>query len=120
MCLPASLLSRTLASPCFGCKPKATVVTKKTTIHIIPTNVKGLILLKYFFLKQLPSTLDDLPANAKQGENTLGGGGHFGHFHNMYVMYNFAKHVAFNWVSLLVFGLDILIFTKLMINNNFF
>jgi hypothetical protein len=55
-------------------------VTKKTTIHIIPTNVKGLILLKYFFLKQLPSTLDDLPANAKQGENTLGGGGTLGTF----------------------------------------
>jgi hypothetical protein len=48
-------------------------------------------------LKQLPSTLDDLLANAKQGESTLGGGGHFGHFHNMYVMYNFAKHVAFNF-----------------------
>ncbi len=29
-------------------------------------------------------------------ENTLRGG-HFGHFHNMYVMYIFAKHVAFNF-----------------------
>jgi hypothetical protein len=30
------------------------------------------------------------------GENTLGGG-HFGHFHNMYVKYIFAKHITFNF-----------------------
>jgi hypothetical protein len=30
------------------------------------------------------------------GENTLQGG-HFGHFHDMYVMYIFTKHVAFNF-----------------------
>jgi hypothetical protein len=30
------------------------------------------------------------------GENTLKGG-HFGHFHNMYVKYIFAKHIAFNF-----------------------
>jgi hypothetical protein len=47
---------------------------EETTIHIIPTNVKGLILLRYSFLKQLPPTLDDLLANAKQGESTLPGG----------------------------------------------
>jgi hypothetical protein len=36
-----------------------------------------------------------------KGENTFreGGGGewHFGHFDDMYVMYIFAKHVAFNF-----------------------
>jgi len=32
-----------------------------------------------------------------KGENTLGGGEHFGHFDNMYVMYIFAKHVAVNF-----------------------
>ncbi len=45
--------------------------TKEVTIHIIPTNVKGLVLLRYCFLKRLPPTLDDLFANAKQGETTL-------------------------------------------------
>jgi hypothetical protein len=30
------------------------------------------------------------------GESTLRGG-HFGHFHDMYVMYISAKHVAFNF-----------------------
>jgi len=30
------------------------------------------------------------------GESTLWGG-HFGHFHNMYIKYIFAKHVAFNF-----------------------
>jgi hypothetical protein len=34
--------------------------TKETTIHIIPTNVKGLIFLRYSFLKPLPPALDDL------------------------------------------------------------
>jgi hypothetical protein len=52
----------------------------------------------------------------KLGENTIRGG-HFGHFHNMYVMYTFAKCVAFNFGFILVFGLDILIFTKLLIFN---
>jgi len=43
------------------------------------------------------------------GENTLQGG-HFGHFHDMYVKYISAKCIGFN------FGFDILIFTNLMIS----
>ncbi len=39
--------------------------TKEATIHIIPTNVKGLIILRYSFMKQLHPTLDDLLTNAK-------------------------------------------------------
>jgi hypothetical protein len=41
------------------------------------------------------------------GEKTLQGG-HFGHFHDMYVKYISTKHIGFN------FGFDILIFTKLI------
>ncbi len=44
------------------------------------------------------------------GESTLWGG-HFGHLHNMYVKYIFAKCITFN------FGFDFLIFTNLMISN---
>jgi hypothetical protein len=34
--------------------------------------------------------------NTKQGENTLHGG-HFGHFHDMYIKYIYAKGIAFNF-----------------------
>ncbi len=37
-----------------------------------------------------------LGQHATQGESTIQGG-QLGHFHNMYVMYIFAKHVAFNF-----------------------
>jgi hypothetical protein len=49
----------------------------------------------------------------------MGGGGvHFGHFDDMYVKYISIKHVAFNFgFHFSVFGLDILIFTKLMTSN---
>jgi len=47
-----------------------------------------------------------------RGESTLQRG-HFGHFHDMYIMYISKKCVAFNFG----FRFDILIFTKLMISN---
>jgi hypothetical protein len=48
----------------------------------------------------------------------IGGGGQLEQFHNMCVKYTFSKCVAFNFeFSLWVFGLYILIFTKLMLFN---
>ncbi len=50
------------------------------------------------------------------GESTLQGG-HFGHFHEMYVKYISTNVLHLIWVSFLVFGFDIFIFKKLMTSN---
>jgi len=34
-----------------------------------------------------------------KGENTLGEGGNFGHFHNMYLMFISTKHVSGNAIK---------------------
>ncbi len=52
------------------------------------------------------------------GEGTLWGGANVGSFMTCAVKYILAKHVAFTLcLSFLIFRLDILIFTKLMISN---